>query len=233
MSTRSDVGVYFRAYDQASGPMRSLGLTTQNLTRQLLGLAGVGGGLYGLTRAFGAVTKAAMAAEESENLFRVSMGDSAAATKAWSQTMSQALGLNQYEVRRNVATFNVMFESMGTGAEKANAMAKGLTQLAYDMASFYNLRPEEAFQKLQAGITGEVEPLKRLYHRQRDAQGIRPAAGWIQHGETSARRQALRSLRPDLGRIRPRPRAIWSGRRFRDEQERRLAAQWSRAKSFS
>jgi len=37
-----------------------------------------------------------------------------------------------------------------------------MTKLTYDMASFYNLKTEEAFQKLQSGITGEMEPLKRL-----------------------------------------------------------------------
>jgi hypothetical protein len=70
--------------------------------------------------------------------------------------------LNSYEVRRFVSTFNVMFESMGLGSKDAANMSKGLTQLAYDMASFYNLKPAEAFQKITAGITGEIEPLKRL-----------------------------------------------------------------------
>lgn len=30
------------------------------------------------------------------------------------------------------------------------------------MASFYNLKPEEAFNKLKSGISGEAEPLKAL-----------------------------------------------------------------------
>lgn len=34
--------------------------------------------------------------------------------------------------------------------------------LAHDMASFYNLPFEEAFTKLQAGITSDIEPLRRL-----------------------------------------------------------------------
>ena len=55
-----------------------------------------------------------------------------------------------------------MFKSMGLTSDGAANMAKALTSLAYDMASFYNLKPEEAFLKLQSGITGEAEPLKRL-----------------------------------------------------------------------
>ena len=110
----------------------------------------------------GAATKMAMDAVESENLFEVSMGGMAQAAREWSKELSKSLGVNQYESRKVIGTFNVMLVSMGQGKQAAYDMAKGLTQLAYDMASFYNLKPEEAFQKLQAGISGETEPLKRL-----------------------------------------------------------------------
>lgn len=109
-----------------------------------------------------AATKMAMDAVESENLFEVSMGNMAAVARNWSNEVSESLGLNQYEVRKTVGTFNVMLKSMGQNEEGAYGMSKGLTQLSYDMSSFYNLRPEEAFEKLQAGISGEIEPLKRL-----------------------------------------------------------------------
>src|SRR3990167_7996607 len=101
-------------------------------------------------------------AVESENLFTVSMGKMAGSARAWSQELSRGLGLNEFELRKSIGTFNVMFTAMGIGTDKAFEMAKGLTQLAHDFASFYNLRPDEAFQKLQAGISGEVEPLRRL-----------------------------------------------------------------------
>lgn len=120
----------------------------------------------GVTTAIGgigaAVTKMAMDAEESENLFEVSMGNMADATREWSEDLREELGLNEYETRKYASTFNVMLNSMGLGETAAYDMSKGLTELSYDMASFYNLKPEEAFQKLQAGISGEIEPLKRL-----------------------------------------------------------------------
>lgn len=115
-----------------------------------------------LVAAGGAAVKFAMDAVESENLFEVSMGNMADAARAWSEELSDALGLNEYELRKNIGTFNVMLQSMGFGEQAAFGMAKGLTQLTYDMASFYNLKPEEAFIKLQAAISGEIEPLKRL-----------------------------------------------------------------------
>jgi len=110
----------------------------------------------------GAALKLGMNAVESENLFEVSMGNMASSARAWSVELRKQFGLNEYEVRRNVGTFNVMLGSLGLNEKAAYGMAKGLTQLTYDMSSFYNLRPEEAFEKLQAGISGEIEPLKRL-----------------------------------------------------------------------
>lgn len=109
-----------------------------------------------------ASVKMAVNAVESENLFDVSMGRMGKAARDWSNEVSAALGMNAFEVRKSVGTFNVMLSSMGLTEDAAYDMAKGLTQLTYDMASFYNLSPEIAFQKLQSGISGEIEPLKRL-----------------------------------------------------------------------
>ena len=110
----------------------------------------------------GAAVKMAMDAVESENLFKESMAGMADSARVWSEDLRKQLGLNSYEVRKNVATFNVMLGSMGLTEKASYDMSKGLTQLAYDMASLYNLKPEEAFLKLQSGISGEIEPLKRL-----------------------------------------------------------------------
>lgn len=109
-----------------------------------------------------ATTKMAMDAVESENLFEVSMGAMAEDARTWSEETSKDLGLNAYNVRNNMATYNAMLTSMGLTADESLKMSEGLTQLSYDMASFYNLKPEEAFEKLKSGISGEAEPLKAL-----------------------------------------------------------------------
>lgn len=99
---------------------------------------------------------------ESESLFEVSMGAMADDARAWSDELSSSLGVNAYSARKNVGVLNTMFKSMGLGTGEAASMSKSLTMLSEDMASFYNLDPTEAFTKLQAGITGEAEGLKRL-----------------------------------------------------------------------
>jgi hypothetical protein len=109
-----------------------------------------------------AAVKLGMDAVESENLFNVSMGKMADKAREWSKSMSEPLKLNDYSVRKYMGTMNAMLVSMGQSEGAAFDMSKGLTTLAYDMASFYNLDPQEAFDKLRSGIAGESEPLKAL-----------------------------------------------------------------------
>lgn len=103
-----------------------------------------------------------MNAVENDSLFEVTLGKWADATYDWSNTMADALGLNANEVRRATGVIYNMTTSMGVNEDNALKMAKGISMLSNDMASFYNLPTDEAFNKLRAGLTGETEPLKAL-----------------------------------------------------------------------
>lgn len=103
-----------------------------------------------------------MDAVESDSLFSVSLGKYADDVYNWSTEVSNALGLNAVEIRKNTGVIYNMTSSMGLAEKQALTMSKGVTLLANDMASFYNLDTEEAFNKIRAGITGETEPLKAL-----------------------------------------------------------------------
>jgi TP901 family phage tail tape measure protein len=109
-----------------------------------------------------AATKMAMDAVESEQLFSVSMGKMEDSARKWSERLSDSLGVNAYEIRKNVGTFNVMFKSMEVGEAAAYEMSKGLTELANDIASFYNISTDNAFDKLQSGMVGMSRPLQDL-----------------------------------------------------------------------
>ena len=105
---------------------------------------------------------AGMDAIESDSLFETSLGSNADAVRAWSDEVATALGLNAIAVRKNTGTIFNMTSSMGLAEKDALKMSKGISMLSEDMASFYNLSSEEAFNKLRAGITGEAEGLKSL-----------------------------------------------------------------------
>lgn len=103
-----------------------------------------------------------MDAIESDSLFTTVMGDNADAVKEWSNTVADTLGLSAVALQKNIGVVYNMTSSMGVAGENALKMSKGVSVLAEDMASFYNLDSEEAFNKLRAGLTGETEPLKAL-----------------------------------------------------------------------
>ena len=127
--------------------------TGQLLTTSLtLPIIGVGG----------AMLKSGMDAVESEALFTVSMGRMGEAARKWSTDLRDQLGLNSYETRKYVGTFNVMLESMGLSEEAAYGMSTSLVELAHDMTAFYNLDGEEAFEKIRSGIVGQIRPLRDL-----------------------------------------------------------------------
>lgn len=106
--------------------------------------------------------RAATDAVESESLFETSFGSMADKAREWSVGLRKELGLNDYEMRKQAATLYVMTQSMGLSNDQAYQLSTGMTELAQDMASFYNLSTEEAFTKIKSGLTGEMEPLKAL-----------------------------------------------------------------------
>jgi hypothetical protein len=136
---------------------------SQNMASSLkqvgIAMAAVGAAI---TATMGVAIKSAMDAVESENLFTVSLGKNADAAKAWSEELSKSLGLNAYELRKNVGTLYVMVSSMGLTEEAAYDMSTGVVQLANDMASFYNLPVTEAFDKIKSGLVGMPRPLQDL-----------------------------------------------------------------------
>lgn len=99
---------------------------------------------------------------EDLNLFTASMGKYAEEAQNYAEAVSEALGIDPGEFMRNQGVFNTIISGFGVASDKAYLMSKNLTQLGYDIASFFNISFEDAMQKLQSGISGELEPLRRL-----------------------------------------------------------------------
>ena len=99
---------------------------------------------------------------ENLNLFTVAMGKYADEAYSYAESVQAALGIDMSEWMRNQGIFMQIATGFGVIEDKAYTMSQGLTQIAYDIASFYNISTEEAMQKVQSGISGELEPLRRL-----------------------------------------------------------------------
>lgn len=99
---------------------------------------------------------------EVQNVVDVSFGKSAASINDWSQKALEAYGLNEVTAKRYNGTLGAMLKSTGIAGDSVVDMSEKLTGFAGDMASFYNLDTNAAFEKIRSGISGETEPLKQL-----------------------------------------------------------------------
>lgn len=109
-----------------------------------------------------AAVNAASDLKEVQNVIDTAFGDSAKKVDEWAKTAIESYGLSELQAKQFAGTMRAMLGSMGLTASEADDMSLSLSSLAGDMASFYNLDPSEAFEKLRSGISGETEPLKQL-----------------------------------------------------------------------
>lgn len=99
---------------------------------------------------------------ESISKVGVVFGENAAVIQSWSKTAARSFGISQQQALESAGTFGNLFDAMGMGDAATAEMSTGLVELASDLASFNNIDPTQALEKLRAGIVGETEPLRTL-----------------------------------------------------------------------
>ena len=107
--------------------------------------------------------QAASDLQEVQNVVDVTFGEQgAAAIESWAKKAGQQFGLTETQAKKFTSTLGAMMKSAGLTGDEIVNMSTDMAGLAADMASFYNLDFDTAFQKIRAGISGETEPLKQL-----------------------------------------------------------------------
>ena len=99
---------------------------------------------------------------EVQNVVDVTFGESAHQIDAWAKSAASSFGLTELQAKKFTSTLGAMMKSAGMAGPEIVTMSEDLSGLAADMASFYNLDFETAFQKIRSGISGQTEPLKEL-----------------------------------------------------------------------
>jgi hypothetical protein len=99
---------------------------------------------------------------EAANLFGMSMKGLTGEASTFINKMETLLGIDPTEAMNNMATIQSLTTSFGVASDKAYVLSKNLTQLGYDLASLKNIPVAESFTKIQAAISGELEPIRRL-----------------------------------------------------------------------
>ena len=99
---------------------------------------------------------------EDMNLFSVAMGKYAESARNYAQEVANVMGIDPGAWMRYQGVFQTLATGFGVAGDRAAVMSQQLTQLGYDISSFYNIGVENAMLKLQSGLSGELEPLRRI-----------------------------------------------------------------------
>lgn len=99
---------------------------------------------------------------ENLNLFTVAMGEYAESAQAYAEKVNRLMGIDSSDWMRHQGVFMTLATGFGIAADKAAVMSQNLTQLSYDLSSFYNISVNDATQKIESAFSGELEPVRRL-----------------------------------------------------------------------
>ena len=99
---------------------------------------------------------------ETLNLFNVTMGEGADAAYKYAESVQDIIGIDIKDWMQYQGVFKNLTAGFGVSGDAANTMSQNLTQLSYDMASFFNTDVETAFDKLSSAMSGQVKGLREF-----------------------------------------------------------------------
>ena len=122
--------------------------------------AGFAGAAAGAALAGKAMIDAASNEEEALNKVIVVFEDSADTVTKFADTSAKSFGISKAAALEAAGGFGSMLQTAGLAVDASAQMSVKLVQLAADLASFNNVDPAEALEKLRSGLAGEAEPLR-------------------------------------------------------------------------
>lgn len=118
-------------------------------------------GMRKLFSFLGGGIREAVSAPETENLFRVALGNLSDDAEDFAVKMKNNLGIDEYVSKKMIGTFQQIGTAVGVASNTAFGMSKSMTMLANDMASLYNVDPEQAYENLQSALTGQGRAVRK------------------------------------------------------------------------
>ena len=116
-----------------------------------------------LARVLGSIVQYGVDYTETLNLWQVAMRDNLAVADEFVKKMNKAYGISTKTVMSAQATFRNMIGSLGDlSSETSYILSESITQMALDYASLYNTSIEEAINKFQSALAGQVRPIRSI-----------------------------------------------------------------------
>jgi len=141
------------------------GIAKKQMTSAFKGLAKVMLAAFSVKKLvdFGkAAIKLASSLQEIQNVVDVTFGAMSDQINEFAKTALDAFGLSELSAKRFTSFLGAMLKTSGITSQKLVDMSTSMAGFAGNMASFFDLKPEEAFAKLQSALAGEIKPLRDL-----------------------------------------------------------------------
>lgn len=113
-----------------------------------------------LRRAMGSVLTSYNDFVEDVNLASVSLGAFGNQANELATKMQDLLGVDASQALRTMGLIQNLTTSFGVASKSAYQMSSNLTQLGYDMASFFNVSTENAFDTIESALTGSTKAIR-------------------------------------------------------------------------
>ena len=149
---------WFQRLGNSSSGIKTASFNLGNLLKTAIGFKAI----RGLANLGKSAIGFGSAITEIENVVDVSFGSMADEAYKFASTAKEQFGLSELAAKQYSGTMMAMMKSSGVAQDAASKMSISLAGLAGDIASFYNIDTDTAFQKIHSGISGEIEPLRQL-----------------------------------------------------------------------
>lgn len=159
-----------KVQSQISGLDKNVKNTSTNMTKSFGSLAAKVISVGAIIKATASSITRVMNYIEDENLFQVSMKKWADSTRDWSKQVQDSVGVSAAWLRKYSGVMTNMTASMGLAQDQAVQLGRGVALLSNDIASFYNISAESAFEKIQSAMAGMPRPLQELGIMVRDSE---------------------------------------------------------------
>lgn len=152
---------YEKQVQKTAGSAKSAFGSLGHYIKRALSMVVVWGGMRAVTSTIKEGIQSAIAAPETENLFRVALGKMSDDAEQFSLKLRDNLGLDEYITKDMLGIFQQIGTAVGVGQNTAFGMSKSMTMLANDMASLYNVDPQQAYENLQSALTGQGRAVRK------------------------------------------------------------------------
>lgn len=99
---------------------------------------------------------------ENLNMMDVAFGKTAKSAEKYVQSLTNAIGVDQSGITRQLGIFRQISSAMQYTSEVADLLSTNLSKLSLDISSLYNVSYERAGKALESAITGQVRSIRSL-----------------------------------------------------------------------